>query len=137
MTSNKISRCKSFILSNFIVFSFTFAFAFDVYCKILVSFRQVHNLEISDLAMAKVENIIIAVSYLLQLHFRGLSFGQEKEIGRRKCKESLIHKVGFAVEFITKKQLSISSVETKVHGEKPMCDVAFKKQLKQNLKLSS
>jgi hypothetical protein len=33
-----------------------------VYCEILVSFRQVQNLEISDLAMAKVEKVNIAVT---------------------------------------------------------------------------
>jgi hypothetical protein len=40
---------------------------------------------------------------------------------RRKGKESLVTGVGIRMEFITKiKNLSISSVETRVPGEKPL-----------------
>jgi hypothetical protein len=34
-----------------------------VFCKILVSFGQVQNWEISDLAMAKDEKVNVAVAY--------------------------------------------------------------------------
>jgi hypothetical protein len=39
-----------------------------VYCKISVSLRLVQNLKILDLAMAKVEKVIIAVTYFKLSH---------------------------------------------------------------------
>ncbi len=64
--SNEISQHKTIFLSHFVIFQYvllSLSMILKDFCKILVSVWLFHIFKISDLAMAKDEKIIIAVTY--------------------------------------------------------------------------
>jgi hypothetical protein len=66
MTSNKISPYTTLISFTFIAFHYlllSLLVILKVYCKISVLLGLAQNLQISDLAMAKVEKFNIAVTF--------------------------------------------------------------------------